>query len=441
MPSADCLVSPALPRDRQRSPREGRRLDLDVVRGRRDRPRAGLALQRRAERQRRSLDALTWPGRQFGWAGVDLFFVLSGFLAGPAGPHEQARTGRFDGRRFTARRLLQALAGALRLPRRPGARRAGAVGVLPVAERPARAELRRDVADPPLVARGRGALLPRARRALPAVRPPPGLRRACSPRSSSACWSPRWPLRGLGRRAGVSDVRLQWRTHFRVDSLAAGVLLAAGAACTGRRASSGSQRQRRLLRSAVTRASASRYLAVVGKHGALGQHGRLHGRLPDRRPPCSCWSHGRAMGAARRAGVSRARWPMLGRYSYGIYIWHVFAAQLVAGAAAGLDSESHAGPGPGWCKYGAAIAVGVLATVLVEKPGAAAARPAAAGHGPAGPPAATAARRRSPPPTASGAALRRGLSLSSGGGCPPAGRRRRRARRSRPAARSARPAG
>ena len=34
-------------------------------------------------------------------------------------------------------------------------------------------------------------------------------------------------LRFAGEAAGASDVRLQWRTHFRADALAAGVLLAA----------------------------------------------------------------------------------------------------------------------------------------------------------------------------------------------------------------------
>ena len=69
--------------------------------------------------------------------------MLSGFLLGRLVLKEQPRTGRFDGRRFTARRLLklwpvlyvflavQALAGP------------EPVDVVPLAERPARAELRR----------------------------------------------------------------------------------------------------------------------------------------------------------------------------------------------------------------------------------------------------------------------------------------------------------
>src|SRR4051812_48765288 len=87
-------------------PHAGRRLDLDVVRG----LAIVLALGWHFSRERTGnvvLDVLTGPGHTFGWAGVDLFFVLSGFLLGRLVLTEQARTGRFDGRRFTARRLLK----------------------------------------------------------------------------------------------------------------------------------------------------------------------------------------------------------------------------------------------------------------------------------------------------------------------------------------------
>ena len=61
--------------------REGRRLDLDVVRG----LAIVLALGWHFSGDPTGnvvVDALTWPGRMFGWAGVDLFFVLSGGRAG-----------------------------------------------------------------------------------------------------------------------------------------------------------------------------------------------------------------------------------------------------------------------------------------------------------------------------------------------------------------------
>jgi len=69
--------------------------------------------------------------------------------------------------------------------------------------------------------------------------------------------------------------------------------------------------------------------------------------------------------------VPRARWitapvALLGRYSYGIYIWHVFAAQIALGWV-GLDWEAST-PLAQAVKYGAAIALGVAATLLVERP-------------------------------------------------------------------------
>src|SRR3954464_15895660 len=153
--------------------RAGRRLDLDVVRG----LAIVLALGWHFSRERSGnavLDALTWPGHSFGWAGVDLFFVLSGFLLGRLVLTEQARTGRFDGRRFTARRVLklwpvlyvflgvQALGGP-------------EPWTSYLWQRPARPELSGHVTDPPLVPGRGGALLSRPGPALPPVRPAPRL--------------------------------------------------------------------------------------------------------------------------------------------------------------------------------------------------------------------------------------------------------------------------
>ena len=168
-----------------------------------DRPGAGLALQRRAQRQRGRSTPCSGPGHAVRLGRRRPVLRPQRLPDGPAGPHaSRPRTGRFDGRRFTARRLLklwpvlyvflavQALVGA------------EPVDVLPLAERPARAELRGHVAGAPVVARGRGALLPAAGRPVPAVRPAPRVRRGCSPASWSASWSAALALRGLGRRDG-----------------------------------------------------------------------------------------------------------------------------------------------------------------------------------------------------------------------------------------------
>ena len=50
------------------------------------------------------LDIVTWPFERAGWAGVDLFFVLSGFLVGRMILNEAAATGEFSYARFIWRR-------------------------------------------------------------------------------------------------------------------------------------------------------------------------------------------------------------------------------------------------------------------------------------------------------------------------------------------------
>src|SRR4051812_6661578 len=106
MPSENSSLFPRARRQDGAPPARSRRLDLDVVRGVAILLALGWHFSRHPSGNR-VLDALQWPGHMFGWAGVDLFFVLSGFLMGQRVLREQARTGRFDGRRFTARRVLR----------------------------------------------------------------------------------------------------------------------------------------------------------------------------------------------------------------------------------------------------------------------------------------------------------------------------------------------
>jgi peptidoglycan/LPS O-acetylase OafA/YrhL len=168
-------------------------------------------------------------------------------------------------------------------------------------------------------------------------------------------------LRIWGTAAGVSEVRLQWRTHFRVDSLAAGVLLAAVSVHWPERFER--LRRRRGLLLAVL-AAGTAHLALVGKSGPLGTTIGF----------TVAWSTAAALLLLvyRAAWVPRARWlsvPMaaLGRYSYGIYIWHLFAASLVLDLVPGWSHESGSA-GAELLEYAAGITVGVLATVAVEKP-------------------------------------------------------------------------
>lgn len=52
---------------------------------------------------------LAFPGRYAGWIGVDLFFVLSGFLIGGLLMREVGDTGKVDARRFLVRRAYKIL--------------------------------------------------------------------------------------------------------------------------------------------------------------------------------------------------------------------------------------------------------------------------------------------------------------------------------------------
>jgi peptidoglycan/LPS O-acetylase OafA/YrhL len=336
----------------------GRRLDLDVVRG----TAILLALGWHFSQQpsgNRVLDALQLPGHLLGWAGVDLFFVLSGFLMGQLVLTERARTGSFDGRRFTVRRLLKlwpvlyvflavhAFAGDEPLSSYLWQ---NALHVQNYAGTSLRHLWSLAVEEHfylalalvfPVFARRRGSV-----RLLIAV-----LLGVLVTAAS---------LRYAGAAAGVSDVRLQWRTHFRVDSLAAGVLLAVvrvhAPAAFARLV------RLRLLWAALTAAGVWT-LIVIGKDDTLGT--------------TLGFTIAYVTGAAfllllhDAAWIARATWlsrpvAALGRYSYGIYIWHIFAADLALGWL-GLDRDSGS-PLAQAVKYGAAIATGILVTVALERP-------------------------------------------------------------------------
>ena len=306
------------------------------------------------------LDALQWPGHQFGWAGVDLFFVLSGFLMGQLVLRERARTGGFDGRRFTARRALRlwpvlyvflavyALFGddplsaflwqnALHVQNYAGSS-LGHLWSLAVEEH---FYLLLAVLFP-LFARRRGS-----------VRPLVVVLVAFLVASLA--------LRGIAVAHGVGDVRIQWRTHFRMDALAAGVLLAV----LRLHAPAAFERLvgRRWLWVAVTAAGVC-FLSSVPKDSPLGE--------------VLGYTVAYLTGAAfllllyDAAWVSRAGWvsrPMaaLGRHADGIYVWHLFAAHVVLDLVPGVDYDS-ATPAAQALKFGAATTAGVLTTLLVERP-------------------------------------------------------------------------
>jgi peptidoglycan/LPS O-acetylase OafA/YrhL len=335
-----------------------RRLDLDVVRG----TAIMLALGWHFNKESSGnavLDAVQWPGHMFGWAGVDLFFVLSGFLMGRLVLGEHARTGGFHGRRFTVRRILKlwpVLYLFLALHALFGAEPLGSYlwqNALHL----------QNYAGTSLTHLWSLAVEEHFYLAL-ALLFPLFARRGGSLKLLAGILAgvlvAALALRVGGSLAGVSETRLQWRTHFRVDSLAAGVLLAVVSVRWPARFD-GLQRRRWAWFGVAALGTA--FLATVGRRGPVGSTLGF----------TVAWLTAAAvlLLVYRANWVARVRWvtaPMaaLGRYSYGIYIWHVFAAQLVLGRLH-LEWES-ATPAAQAAKYGAAIAIGVLATVLVERP-------------------------------------------------------------------------
>jgi peptidoglycan/LPS O-acetylase OafA/YrhL len=57
----------------------------------------------------------------------------------------------------------------------------------------------------------------------------------------------------------------------------------------------------------------------------------------------------------------------MGRYSYGIYIWHILAAQLLTGWLPGMGYRTPT-PAAQLAKYAAAITLGIVMTLIVERP-------------------------------------------------------------------------
>ena len=306
------------------------------------------------------LDALQTPGKVFGWAGVDLFFVLSGFLVGQLVLRERARTGSFDGRRFTARRLLK-LWPVLYVFLAVHA----VVGQEPLGSYLWQNAIHvQNYAGTSLTHLWSLAVEEHFYLALALVFPFLARRRAFVRLLVGILLGvlvTALALRVVGALNGASDVALQWRTHFRADSLAAGVLLAVlrvHAATAFERL----VRWRWLW--AVVTALGVWFLAAVGKDGMLaGTVGYTVAYVTG--AAFLLLLHGGTW-VARVGWVSRPL-AMLGRYSYGIYIWHILAAQVVLDLLPGLDYESHA-PLAQVAKYGAAIGAGIAATVLVERP-------------------------------------------------------------------------
>jgi peptidoglycan/LPS O-acetylase OafA/YrhL len=211
-------LRPTLP-----APASSREIQLDVVRGVAILLAMGWHLN--AKTGNAFTDFLLLPGHSLGWAGVDLFFVLSGFLVGSLILKEIQRSGRFDAKRFFVRRALrlwpvlylylgaQLLFGRLEWET-----------FLPQALLHAQNYWQTPIAQLWSLAveehfyLAAGLLVPWA--AAKQVKPKTIL--LCL----LALLAVPLILRCAALLSGVDHVSIQWQTHYRIDALACGVMLA-----------------------------------------------------------------------------------------------------------------------------------------------------------------------------------------------------------------------
>lgn len=302
------------------------------------------------------LDALLAPFAAAGWAGVDLFFVLSGYLVGGMILAEVARDGTLDRRRFFMRRasrLWPVLWAYLALLAASGAAWSMIWPVLFHVQNYA-ADL-----DVPshlwslaveehfyvLAALVLPGLARRGERALTATLVALIL-------GVSA-------LRIGALAAGVSFIDVQWQTQFRIDALAVGVLLAVW----------------RRNRSAIFAWAAShrRWLVAGAAIGfawlAAGAEDAI--RYGIGRSVAWAASAALVLAAAEAAVAPAWRRPAaamawLGTISYSLYVWHASAGQvaeaLVRSAGFGDGAELVA------AKLALTVVTGTLVYRWVERP-------------------------------------------------------------------------
>lgn len=342
------------------SPLGVRELDLDVVRGLAILLAMGWHLAGEGTGIA-VLDSIFWPARTFGWAGVDLFFVLSGFLVGRIVFQEIAQTGRFDSKRFLVRRIFKLwpvfyvfllaqlvfrgnnweaflFQNAFHVQNYLGSSHSH-LWSLAVEEH---FYLALALVIPYLVSRG---------------------------------WQPRrlafvlaaimvvsLSLRFLGLILGSTPVELQTFTHFRIDGLACGVLLAL--LSVHYPAKFASLLTLRWLWAFVV-AGGILWLTLVPKATSAGS--------------TAGYTVAYLAAAAFMMLLYRAAWILrlstvlrpvgvLGVYSYALYLWHVSAARMGETAIEALFPSLNSSVMQLAAGYAAAIFVAVILTRLIEWP-------------------------------------------------------------------------
>lgn len=303
------------------------------------------------------LDLALAPGRLVGWAGVDLFFVLSGFLVGRLILVELGQTGRFDLQRFVLRRVLRLwpvlylyLAAQLIVGSKPAGSFFWQV-MLHV----------QNYFPTPLA--GLWSLAIEEHFYLLAGLAIPWAFRHLQPRQQvvglAAVMVGSLALRIVAVQQGLGSHAIQWQSHFRADALACGMLLAVVSIHWP-------DTFQRLLRpkAALLAVAIALACAVAPLHRtALGD------------------TVGYTMAMAGSAALLLAacgwKWPpsidplahvmaFLGRCSYPIYIWHVALGNEATRLAArlGIDHPGVIVP----LQYAAAITGGYMIAVLIERP-------------------------------------------------------------------------
>lgn len=337
---------------------QGREISLDVVRG--------LAILLAMGFHINRIDAgpvanvILAPGARIGWAGVDLFFVLSGFLIGGLILKEANVTGRFNYKRFLVRRILRLwptlytfllamlLFGfpardffwqiALHIQGYVPTKSATHLWSLAVEEQ----FYLLLALGFPLLANTFGW-----RRTLPWVLV--GVMAICP------------ILRAVGPWLGFSHRDIYELTHFRIDTLASGVFLAFVAL-------QWPELFQRLLRERVL-------WAVVAAVGVLFLwYTRQDGPLGEVAGYSVSWvaSAAALLLVYKSPLVESGRWPFaalafLGQVSYPLYLWHVAVLKLGQTYLPRVIGEGH-GLLLTLLIYAGAIFVAYLVTKLVERP-------------------------------------------------------------------------
>ena len=336
----------------------GRDLSLDVLRG--------LAILLAMGHHINQVDAgpianlLFAPGVRIGWAGVDLFFVLSGFLIGGLILKEANLTGGFNYKRFLLRRILRLWPTlytflfamlVMGFPARDFFWQISlhVQGYVPIKSATHLWSLAVEeqfylllALGFPLLSRGFGW-----RRTLPWVLV--ALIIVCP------------ILRALGPGAGYSSSDIYKLTHFRIDTLAAGVLLAFIA----------SERRDLFERLLAMRLL---WIAVAISGAAFLWMARFESPLGDVASYSVSWiaSAAALLLLYRMSFAGIWLWPalafgFLGQISYPLYLWHVgvmkmgrqYLPQVIGHDQVLLETI---------LIYVGAIAIAFTVTVLIERP-------------------------------------------------------------------------